>query len=323
MVKGFAYPNYSQQVMQNWAVGGSFTTPAGLVQNGMSAENHCVSFDNFGNMFATDNAHNRILGFAANSLYGNNSPNAFVVIGQPNYTTGTLATTQNGLNISSNSANAYYGKAAFDINNNMYVSDTINNRIMIFLYGAGFTTGMNASIVIGQTSFTTNTSGSTASTLNSPLGLAIDKSGNLWVCDSVNGRIQKFVPPFATGMSASVSITGFLTGAYLVPGIVFDKQGNLITADSGNNRILLFTPASIISSTTVSSASVVLGQPNMTTITSGISTNKLNSPSGLAIDSGNGLLCADVNNNRIAHWAYKHKETISNVYDSKYVWYNE
>lgn len=326
MVKGFQYPNYNQQVMQNWAIGGSFTTPLGLVQNGMSLNNHCVSFDNFGNMFTSDNTNNRILGFAASSLYGNNSPNAFVVIGQPNYTTGTANTTQNGLNIISNVTNSYFGKTAFDTDNNMYVADTLNNRILVFPYGSGFTIGMNATIVIGQTLFTTNTSGSTLSTFNKPRGIAFDKFGNLWVADSANGRIQKFIPPFTTGMSASISITGFSNGAYPVSSIVFDRQGNLITTDSGNNRILIFTPTTIAASFAISSAntSVILGQPNFTTVTSGTSIDNLNTPLGLSINPVSGdIWCADNNNNRVVGWEYTHEATLSNKYNSKYIFYNE
>ena len=324
MIKGYQAPNYNQQVMQNWAIGGSFTTPAGLVQNGMSLYNSCVSFDNFGNMFASDNQNNRILGFAASSLYGNNTPNAFVVIGQPNYTTGTANTTQNGLKIQNTgvAANHYYGKTAFDADNNMYVADTGNNRILVFPYGSGFTIGMDATIVIGQTSFTTATGGSTSSTLNGPFGIAFDKSGNLWVCDNSNNRIQKFVPPFTTGMSASVSITGF----NVLVSIVFDKQGNLIAADSGNNRILIFTPATIATSFAISSAntSVILGQPNFTTDTDGLGINKIYSPAGLAINPVSGdLWCADNQNHRVVAWEYTHKATLSNKYNSKYIFYNE
>ena len=322
MVKGFQYPNYNQQIMQNWAIGGSFTTAGGLVQNGMT-NCICVSFDNFGNMFASDNTNNRILGFAANSLYGNNSPNAFVVIGQPNYTTGTANTTQNGLNI--NTGNSYTenaGKTAFDANNNIYAADTLNNRILIFPYGSGFTIGMNASIVIGQASFTTKTSGSTASTFNTPHGIAFDKFGNLWVCDSQNNRIQKFTPPFTTGMSASVSITGFNHPI----DIIFDKQGNLITTDNSNHRILIFTPATITASFAISNTntSAILGQTNFTTVTNGLGMNKLNYPKGLAINPAtNDLWCADNQNNRIIGWEYTHKATLSNKYNSKYIFYNE
>ena len=325
MVKGFQYPNYSQQVMQNWAIGGSFTTAGGLTQSGMGIQNKAVSFDNFGNMFTTDNYYNRILGFSAGSLYGNNQPNAFVVIGQPNFTTGSITgtTTQSTLNIYNTSAYQLAGKVAFDSNNNMYVADTLNSRIMIFLYGSGFTNGMNASIVLGQTSFTTLTSGSTSSELFYPAGILIDKAGNLWVFDAGNSRVQKFVPPFTTGMAASISITGFGTDATF-GGMVFDLLGNLLVSDCTNNRILGFLPSALTATTTVSSATIVLGQPNFTSVANGLGIQALFRPTGLAINPATGdLMCVDSGNNRIVGWYYQHKETQSNSLDSKYIFYNE
>ena len=319
-VKGFQYPSYSQQVVQNWAIGGSFSASAGLTQNGLSNP-QSVSFDNFGNMYVSDCSNSRIMGFSASSLYGNNEPNAFVVIGQPNFTTGTTTTTQSGLNIDGGNAyTALYGKVAFDSNNNMYVTDTFNNRIMIFLYGSGFTNGMDASTVLGQTSFTTATSGSALSEFNTPTYLIFDKAGNLWVSDSGNDRVLKFVPPFTTGMSATVSITGFSRPL----GLAFDGMGNLLVADNSNNRILGFPSSALNTSTTVSSATVVLGQPNFTQVTTGLGIQALNYPQGLVINPATGdLMCADNQNNRIVGWYYLHKQTQSNALDSKYIFYNE
>ena len=324
--RGFQYPNYSQQIMQNWVIGGTFTASGGLTQNGISAS-LTVSFDNYGNIYITDSNYNRILGFSANSLYGNNQPNAFVVIGQPNFTTGssTGSTTQSTLNIHNINANQLAGKVAFDSNNNMYVADTFNNRIMIFSYGSGFTNGMNASIVLGQTSFTTTTSGSTSSELDYPAGILIDNVGNLWVMDAGNERVQKFVPPFTTGMAASMSITGFSSGGGTVfGGIVFDLLGNLLVADTYNNRILGFPPSALNATTTIASATIVLGQPNFTSVTNGLGIQALFRPTGLAINPATGdLMCVDAGNNRIVDWYYIHKQTQTNALDSKYIFYNE
>ena len=323
-VKGFQYPTYSQQVMQNWAIGGSFSASAsgGPTQNTLNNP-LSVSFDNFGNMYVSDNSNNRIMGFSASSLYGNNEPNAFVVIGQANFTTGTATTTQSGLNIAPYGYTGIAGKVAFDSSNNMYVADTNNNRIMIFLYGSGFTNGMNASIVLGQTSFTTSTSCSSSSELYEPGGLLIDKAGNLWVFDAANSRVQKFIPPFTTGMSASMSITGF-GAAFVFGGMVFDLSGNLLVADSNNNRILGFPPSALTADTTVSSATIVLGQPNFTSTTAGLGIKALKNPIGLDINPATGdLMCADMGNNRVVGWYYQHKETQSNPLDSKYIFYNE
>ena len=319
-VKGFQYPNYSQQIMQNWAIGGSFSASAGLTQNGLTNP-QSVSFDNFGNMYVSDCVNNRIMGFSASSLYGNNEPNAFVVIGQANFTTGTAATTQSGLSI--NGGNSYfllYGKVAFDSNNNMYVADNQNARIMIFPYGSGFTNGMNASVVLGQASFTTNAVGTTLSNLNRPAYLIFDKAGNLYVADNENNRVLKFVPPFTIGMAATVSITGFNHPI----GLAFDGMGNLLVADNSNNRILGFPPSALNATTTISSATIVLGQPNFTSVTRGLGIQALNYPQGLAINPATGdLMCADNQNNRIVGWDYIHKQTQSNALDSKYIFYNE
>ena len=319
-IVGYQYPNYDQQIMQNWVVGApNFTTSGSNTQNGI-ANPRAITFDNYGNLFAADNTYNRILGFNADVLYGNNEPNAFVVIGQSSYTTTAAATTQNGLNIDiGNFYNIISGKMAFDSSNNMYVCDTLNNRVMIFNYGTGFTVGMNASIVLGQSSFTTSAVGAGEANLNNPAYCILDKSGNLWVSDNGNNRVQKFVPPFTIGMSASISITGF----NLPVGIVFDESGNLLVADNSNNRILLFTPATIASNTTVASASLVLGQPNLTTVAAGCGQNSLNYPLGLVVGYTGNLWCADNENNRVIEWSYTHKATSSNKYDAKYIFYNE
>lgn len=324
-VKGYQYPNYSQQVMQNWAVGGSFTSyEQGASQSTIYGASS-VSFDNFGNMYVVDYHYNRILGFSADSLYGNNEPNAFVVIGQANYTATALSSppTQSSLYPNWSLVGSLATKVVFDSNNNMYVSDISNNRIMIFSYGSGFTNGMNASIVLGQTSFTTDASGTSLSELNNPQGMAFDNKGNLWVYDAVNSRVLRFNPPFTTGMSASFAITGI--GNY-GGGLVFDLQGNLWIADSYNSRILGF-PSSVLYSGTsisVSSATVVLGQPNFTSTTGGLGIQALKYPTGLAINPATGdLMCVDAGNNRIVGWYYLHKQTSSNALDSKYIFYNE
>ena len=325
-VKGFQSPAYSQQVMQNWAVGGSFTSyEQGASQSTIYAANS-LSFDNFGNLFIVDYTYYRILGFSADSLYGNNEPNAFVVIGQSDYTATALSSspTASSLHPYVPYGTGLYAKVAFDANNNMYVSDNGNSRIMIFPYGSGFTNGMSATIVLGQTSFTTDTAGSTSSELSNPTGMAFDKKGNLWVYDAGNSRVLMFAPPFTTGMSASFSITGF-NGNY-GGGLVFDLQGNLWVADSYNSRILGFSSSVLYSGTsiTVSSATIILGQPNISSTTAGLGIQALHYPAGLAINPQTGdLMCADSGNNRIIGWYYLHKQTQSNALDSKYIFYNE
>ncbi len=71
-------------------------------------------------------------------------------------------------------------------------------------YVPPFSSGMDATLALGQLSLTSGSSSApSATTLSHPSGLAFDTSGNLWVADYWNNRVLKFVPPFSTGQAAS------------------------------------------------------------------------------------------------------------------------
>jgi len=71
-----------------------------------------------------------------------------------------------------------------------------------------FVNGMNASLVIGQPSFTAEggaiENGQTD--MGDPEGVAFDKNGDLWVADRLFSRVLEFKPPFGNGMKASIVI---------------------------------------------------------------------------------------------------------------------
>ncbi len=117
-----------------------------------------------------------------------NGENAGKIIGQPNFTTNTAATTQNGL------LNPTVG--AFDSSGNLWVTDTSNNRVLE--YKPPFSNGKNAALVIGQPDFTTGTAATTQSDLFDPEGVALDKGGNLWVVDMENSRVLEFPAVLST-----------------------------------------------------------------------------------------------------------------------------
>ena len=74
---------------------------------------------------------------------------------------------------------------------------------------------------------------------NSPGGVAIDDSGNIYVTDTYNNRIQKFSPDgtFITKWGNSGTGDGQFNGPL---GIAIDGSGNLYVADVFNNRIQKF-----------------------------------------------------------------------------------
>src|SRR6185437_4478515 len=84
---------------------------------------------------------------------------------------------------------------AFDSSSNLWIADSGNNRTLE--YTTPLTTGKAASAVLGQSDFTTGTSGLSQNKLNLHLtvfnGPTFDPSGNLWIGDENNNRILEFV----------------------------------------------------------------------------------------------------------------------------------
>jgi sugar lactone lactonase YvrE len=180
-------------------------------------------FDSSGNLWVSDCSNDRVLRY---SLPFTTGMNANLVLGQSNFVTFSPGTSQTqfkcpvGLD--------------FDSSGNLWVTDYFNNRVLRF--GGTFTTGMNANLVIGQSSYTTNTAGSGANGLDGPWYVATDVSGNLWVDDQNNFRALGFSPQFSNGMSASLvigapSFSG--SGTYQ---IWFNSPIGIITASCSGSR---------------------------------------------------------------------------------------
>jgi len=243
-----------------------------------------IAFDSSGNLWVSDLA--RIMEF---SPPFSNGMAASLVIGQTGFNTYESGTT---------SALLYRPSSiAFDASGNLWVADTRNNRTLEF--ARPFSTGMNASTVIGQTSFTATHSCSTSqSSMCSPVGVAFDSTGNLWVTDSLGNRVLEFVPPFASGMNAALVMgqpdftsaeaglsSGALSltynGSYAFANVAFDPTGNLWVADTGNNRVVEYSAQAIVvaaSSTTSESTSVSLSSSTITSTVTSLSVSSSTAP---------------------------------------------
>lgn len=218
-----------------------------------------LTFDSQGNLWVSDYDNSRIVEYKAPFT---NGMAASVALGQADLNSSTCATSATAL--------CYpWEGLAFDGKGNFFVADYNNCRIVE--YQPPFTTGMAATVAIGQTDLISGSCGTTASTLDSPLGLAFDSSGNLWTGDYTNNRVLEFKAPFTTGMSASVVIgqANFTssTGSTSASGmsepydVSFDNKGNLYVADYGNNRTVVFSGTF----SNGMSATTVLGAPDFTT----------------------------------------------------------
>jgi tripartite motif-containing protein 71 len=116
-----------------------------------------------------------------------------------------------------------------------------------------------------------------------PYGIAVDSSGNLYVADTFNNRVQKFDPDgkFITNWGGKGTGDGEFDMPY---GIAADIGGNLYVADAGNGRIQKF-------------------DTNGKFITKwgseGTGEGEFMEPYGVAVDSSGNLYVTDTFNNRI------------------------
>jgi tripartite motif-containing protein 71 len=86
-------------------------------------------------------------------------------------------------------------------------------------------------------------SGNYSGQFDGPIGVAVDSpSGNVYVADEGNNRIQKFISN-GTFITESGS-NGNSSGQFINPhGVTVDSSGNVYVADFWNNRIQVFASA--------------------------------------------------------------------------------
>jgi len=170
--------------------------------------------------------------------------------------------------------------------------------------------GLAASLVLGQPNFTSNTTNTTQSRMNSPYGVAVDPTTyKVFVADYGNNRVLRFASLFALTNGASAeAVLGqpdFTSNAAHATqigmdgpaGVFVDASGRLWVADFTNNRVLRFDNASKIASG--ANANVVLGQPDFTSNISATTQSGMYSPWGVFVDSGGRLWVAEFGNNRV------------------------
>jgi len=115
----------------------------------------------------------------------------------------------------------------------MYVPDWPNNRVEVFSSTTAYLRQLGCAS--GACS-----GGSATGTTYEPWATAIDASGNVWVSDQGNNRIDEFS---ATGTFVrSVGSGGSGNGQFNTPeNIAIDASGNLWVVDGGNNRVQEFS----------------------------------------------------------------------------------
>ncbi|MGI0047170.1 MAG: NHL repeat-containing protein [Nitrosotalea sp.] len=267
------------------------STDAALSATGLD-QPYGMAFDKDGNLWVADTNNNRLVEYKPPFTTDEATS---IVIGSPSFDKGTYSTNASSLA-------APYG-LAFDKSGNLWVVDYYDNRVLEFI--PPFENQMNASLVLGQYDFTSNSDGSTQNSMNLPSAIAFDSAGNLWMTDSLNNRVLKFTHPFSTGQSASLvlgqenfttNFVGIANNSLNTPyGIIFDRSENLWITDGNNARVLEYAPPF----SNGMAASLVLGQTNFVGMHIGTSSSMLAEPYDVKVDDKGNLWVADTDNNRI------------------------
>lgn len=296
----------------------SFTkTGASTSSTGLSGPSD-IAFDSAGNLWVEDEGNNRILEFVKGSGFSSGE-SASIVLGQSSFTTSVGQTSQTGLNDPAD--------MAIDQSGNVWVADFLNNRILEFVKGSGFTDGQPASLVLGQSSFTAGAPQTTQNGLWYPDGLAFDSSGNLWATDLGNCRLLEFVKgssvthvgEFVDDQDASLVLgqSSFTSGCpdslvfssttLPLPCCVVVDSSNNVWVDSGN-RVLMF-PSPVTSD---EAATRVIGQTSFTTNSYADTQTGLDEPTGLALDSSGNLWVSDTYNSRVLEYLWETQQCAAN-----------
>jgi uncharacterized protein (TIGR03437 family) len=204
--------------------------------------------------------------------------------------------------------------------NVLYVSDYLNNRVLGWRNAQSFRNGEAANLVIGQSDFYRTTAGgpgtSFSTGLNSPMGLVVDRNGNLYIADQLNNRVLRFPRPHAQqgGQFPDMVIgqpnfnsnaralndggVSFSNSGFII-GLALDGDGNLWVVDGGNRRVLRYAAADLASGANGPKANIVIGQLDFTSTSPAVTAatrnvaNVFAIPGGIAFDAAGRLYVTD------------------------------
>ncbi|MDB6174663.1 MAG: repeat containing protein [Chthoniobacteraceae bacterium] len=186
----------------------------------------------------------------------------------------------------------FYGPqgVAVDGNGTLIVADTDNHVIRRITSDGVVTTlaGNAVSAAFERTAW-----------LYNPVGIAIDRTGNLYVADASDSTIRKITSAGVVTTLAGLSgqrgnANGIGDEARFVypSGVAVDDDGNVYVADTGNSRIRKITSDGVV--TTLAGSALGSGSSD------GLGSEaRFSGPTGVAVDGDRNLYVADRNNHTI------------------------
>ena len=120
---------------------------------------------------------------------------------------------------------------AVDHEGNIYVADSVSNRIQKFTCNGEFKAAIGSK-------------GSSLLQFDSPIGICFNKTNKrLYICDQFNHRVQAIPTSLTVVRSFQIGEKGEKEGQFQNPNcIALDSENNTYVTDHGNNRVQVFTP---------------------------------------------------------------------------------
>jgi uncharacterized protein (TIGR03437 family) len=184
---------------------------------------------------------------------------------------------------------------ALDSSGNVYVADSLNNRIRKIA-------GSNIATVAGNGGLSSSgdSGPATSAQLNTPLGVAVDAAGNIYIADSLNNTIRRvsaggIISTFAgNSVPGNSGDGGAPTSAQLngPQGVAVDAAGNLYIADTQNHKVRKIS-GGVIGTFAGSGTAGFSGDGGTATAAS------LNAPFGVAVDAAGNVYIAEFGNSRV------------------------
>ncbi|MDR3736498.1 MAG: Ig-like domain repeat protein [Acidobacteriaceae bacterium] len=189
------------------------------------------------------------------------------------------------------------GGLAYDTNGNLYIAAT-NDHVIRMVTPMGVISTVAGTGVQG---FSGDGGAATSAQLDSPVGVALDSSNNLYIADTHNNRIREVLA--STGVINTIAGTGAagfsgdggaaLSATLSYPtAIAVDAAGSIYIADTNNNRIRKITGGNI-STAAGNGEQLYSGDGGLATAAG------LDSPNGVAVDSSLNIYIGDTHNQRV------------------------
>ncbi len=192
---------------------------------------------------------------------------------------------------------AHPTRVTLDASGNLFVADSGNNRIRKVDVAGTITTVAGS----GINGFSGDGGSALSAELNTPIDMAVDATGNIFIADYSNNRIRKVDAAGTISTYAGITIPGFsgdggpatAANIFQPSGIAVDAAGNVFFSDLANFRVRKIDPAGII--TTVAGN----GDPGYNGDNMQATNARLWFPEGIALDSRGQLFICDKGNDRI------------------------